>query len=214
MTTVETIASDTNTEHAALRELVLRASDVVAHYWPMRTFVHHNPLHSLEVLPFDEAIRRGRKFVGGHGYLPNETFRNYVRSGRIPLKHLDDALTPLVTDEQIALGTSQVRHIDVLRAHLLTGITAPADETIDPLIRRSPHRTFILELADHLIPLTWCNTSPSVSGMSENSLSRRARRSSESVERLTPFRLKCSEKKARSRNPVGSRRHATQQPGG
>ena len=25
----------------------------------MRTFVHHNPLHGLEDLPFDEAVRQG-----------------------------------------------------------------------------------------------------------------------------------------------------------
>jgi len=153
MTTTETIASDVAPEHKALRELVLSSSDVIAHYWPMRTFVHHNPLHSLEDLHFEEAIRRGKKFVGGNGYLPNEVFRDYIRSGRILPEHLECALAPLATASQITLGTSQVSQIDVLRAHLLEGITAPAEETIEALINRSPHRTSLLTLADHLIPV-------------------------------------------------------------
>ena len=28
-----------------LNELVERSSEVIAHYWPMTGFVHHNPLH-------------------------------------------------------------------------------------------------------------------------------------------------------------------------
>ena len=45
------------------------ASEAVAPFYPMRTFIHHNPLHGLEHLPFDEAIRKGRKLTGGNGYL-------------------------------------------------------------------------------------------------------------------------------------------------
>ena len=29
-----------------LQRLVKRASVVIAHYWPMTTFVHHNPIRS------------------------------------------------------------------------------------------------------------------------------------------------------------------------
>ena len=54
-----------------LRGIVHLAGEVVAQYWPMRTFVHHNPLHSLEYLPFEETVRRGKQFMGGNGYLPS-----------------------------------------------------------------------------------------------------------------------------------------------
>ena len=53
-----------------LRGIVRLAGEVVAQYWPMRTFVHHNPLHSLEYLPFEDTVRRGKNFMGGNGYLP------------------------------------------------------------------------------------------------------------------------------------------------
>jgi uncharacterized protein YbcC (UPF0753/DUF2309 family) len=37
-----------------LRALIRLASEIIAYYWPMRTFVHHNPLHGLEDLHFEE----------------------------------------------------------------------------------------------------------------------------------------------------------------
>ncbi len=153
MEIAEITASDADSRYKELRDLVLRSSDVVAHYWPMRTFVHHNPLHSLEGLPFEEAVRRGQRFVGGNGYLPNETYRDCVRSGRILPQHIDAAIKPLVQDQDVALGTHQVSHFDVLRAHLLAGITAPADETLDALIDRSANREFLRELGDRLDPV-------------------------------------------------------------
>ena len=52
-----------------LRALIRLASEIIAYYWPMRTFVHHNPLHGLEDLPFEEAVQRGQRWRGGNGYL-------------------------------------------------------------------------------------------------------------------------------------------------
>ena len=61
---------DIETRRMELRGIVHLAGEVIAQYWPMRTFVHHNPLHSLEYLPFEETVRRGKQFMGGNGYLP------------------------------------------------------------------------------------------------------------------------------------------------
>ena len=80
------------TRRMELRGIVQLAGEVIAQYWPMRTFVHHNPLHSLEYLPFEETVRRGKQFMGGNGYLPGEIYRGYVRAGRISVEHLDAAL--------------------------------------------------------------------------------------------------------------------------
>ena len=59
------------TRRMELRGVIRLAGEVIAQYWPMRTFVHHNPLHSLEYLPFEETVRRGKQFMGGNGYLPS-----------------------------------------------------------------------------------------------------------------------------------------------
>ena len=136
----------------ALREMVAQSSLVIAHYWPMRTFVHHNPLRTLETFHFEEAVRRGKRFVGGNGYLSNEVYRKFVRSGRIKPAHMDAALRPLGKHEDVLLGSQSVSHVDVLRAHLLNGITAPADETVAALIDRSPGRDTIYSLSERVTP--------------------------------------------------------------
>ena len=143
-------ASVTDTQHHEIREMVSRASGVIAHYWPMPTFVHHNPLHNLESLHFEEAVRLGQRFVGGHGYLPNEVFREYFQTGRIAPQHLEAALRPVAQEEQVTLGAQTVSHFDVLRAHLLSGIAVPADESLSAYVDRSPSAKSIKALAERI----------------------------------------------------------------
>ena len=119
------------TRRMELRGIVQLAGEVIAQYWPMRTFVHHNPLHSLEYLPFEETVRRGKQFMGGNGYLPGEIYRGYVRAGRITVDHLDAALKPLAADAHVNIGLRRVAHDDVLKACLTDGLCAPTVEPLD-----------------------------------------------------------------------------------
>ncbi len=132
-----------------LRGVVRLAGEVIAQYWPMRTFVHHNPLHSLEYLPFEETVRRGKQFLGGDGYLPSDLYRAYVSSGRIRLEHVEIALQPLARDQQIVLGPRKVTHMEVLRACLTEGLCSPAREPLDDQLD-DPDRALIERMAHTL----------------------------------------------------------------
>ena len=44
-------------------------------------------------------------FLEGRGYLSGETYRAYLRSGRILLRHLDEALQSLAGDQSVVIGT-------------------------------------------------------------------------------------------------------------
>src|SRR5262245_2589369 len=133
-----------------LRALIRLASEIIAYYWPMRTFVHHNPLHGLEVHPFDEAAGRALQWLGGKGYLSSEIFRDYVCSGRILPHHLDHALKPFAQEQSVKLGARAVTRFEVLRACLVQDVDAPADEVLDFRIQRHPGRTVITGLAERL----------------------------------------------------------------
>ena len=138
------------TQRMELRALIRLASEIIAYYWPMRNFVHHNPLHGLEDLPFTEALQRAQRLLGGNGYLPNEIFRDYLRSGRILPDHLDAALKTQAKDERVRIGTCEVSRFDVLRAHLIHGISAPPDDALDAMLERHPDRRALSALAEHL----------------------------------------------------------------
>ena len=114
-----------------LRGIVHLAGEVIAQYWPMRTFVHHNPLHSLEYLPFEEAVQRGKQFLGGNGYLPSHQYRAYLKSGRIRLQDLDAVLQPLARHEEVRIGSRTLAHGEVLRACLAEGLCTPIMESLD-----------------------------------------------------------------------------------
>ena len=145
-----TAAPHRDTQRMEIRGIIRLSSEIIARYWPMRTFVHHNPLHSLEYLPFDETVKRGRQILGGSGYLPGDTYRAYVRSGRIRLAHLDAALKPLAREQHVALGSRRVTHGDVLRASLTHGLGALTVEPLDALLDQGSDLWLVEALADRL----------------------------------------------------------------
>ncbi|TKB72742.1 MAG: DUF2309 domain-containing protein [Nitrospira sp.] len=147
---------DIETRRMELRGVVKVAGEVIAQYWPMRTFVHHNPLHSLEYLPFEEAVRRGKQFMGGDGYLPSHLYRRYLNTGRITSAHLDAALKPLIHDKHLAIGSRTVTHGDLLRACLAEGICTPVVEPLDDQLP-DPSNDLIDRLAAKLASVSTCS---------------------------------------------------------
>ena len=124
-------ATDIESRRMELRGIVHLAGEVIAQYWPMRTFVHHNPLHSLEYLPFEETVRRGKQFMGGNGYLPSCQYREYYAAGRIRHEDLDAALKSLARESQVLIGSRKLTHAEVLRACLIEGLCDPIVEPLD-----------------------------------------------------------------------------------
>jgi uncharacterized protein YbcC (UPF0753/DUF2309 family) len=143
------------TERMRLRGLVRLAGEIIANYWPMRNFVHHNPLHGLEHLPFEEAVRQGEKVLGAKGYLSGELYREYLRSGRILPEQIDAALRPLACDKYLTVGGERVTRFAVLRACMLSGMGGPVipdEAVVQAQFDASPDRTFLEALANHLRP--------------------------------------------------------------
>lgn len=147
-------------QRTQMRELVLLSAGIIANYWPMRNFVHHNPLHGLEYLPFEDAARRGYELLGGKSYLSCEIFREYARSGRILPRHINAALKPLVRDNHVTLWKRKVTHLEFLRVQLLQGISVPAEEALETLICCHPDRLLIESLTDHVMSALDLQTVP------------------------------------------------------
>lgn len=117
----------TEGDRVRLRSQVALAADIIAPFWPMRTFISRNPLHGLEHLPFDEAVRRARGLLGGEGYLPNDAYRKFYRQGRITAEDLSQAIIrlepALASSNSIKTPFRTVDPVDVLRLHLVYGFS-------------------------------------------------------------------------------------------
>lgn len=105
-----------------LRSYVQLAAEAIAHYWPMRTFIHHNPLHGLEALPFDQALKRGEALFGGRGYLPNAEYRRLFEQGALCGEDLDEVLSGLAMDKDVRLGERALSHRELLRLSMVHGL--------------------------------------------------------------------------------------------
>ncbi|MHB1101072.1 MAG: putative inorganic carbon transporter subunit DabA, partial [Burkholderiales bacterium] len=66
-----------------IRAMVHVAGEAIPYFWPMRTFIHHNPLYGLEHLSFHEAVLEGSRLFHGRGYLPRVIYQRYLAEGKI-----------------------------------------------------------------------------------------------------------------------------------
>ena len=73
---------------AQIRSMVFVAGEPIPNFWPMRAFIHHNPLHGLERIPFEDAIAEGNKVFHGRGFLTRETYQKYFRENKVDFHSL------------------------------------------------------------------------------------------------------------------------------
>ena len=76
-----------------IRSMVTVAGEFLPFVWPMRNFIHHNPLHGLEHLPFEAAVERASALFHARGYLRRTEYQALLREG-----HID----PAVIEELVA----------------------------------------------------------------------------------------------------------------
>ena len=122
-----------------IRSMVTMAGEVLPFFWPMRNFIHHNPLHGLEHLPFEQAVAEASRLFHARGWLRRTEYQRMLVEGDIEL----DTLEALVSEQVDAWlsdnGTDPERDSDpeysaLLKRLLLAMLTtldqpAPGDRT-------------------------------------------------------------------------------------
>jgi uncharacterized protein len=159
---VQEIEQSRDGQRMEVLSLVKLASEPISHYWPMQTFIHHNPLHGLEHLPFGKAIDEATRFLGGQGYLPNSEYRNYHQEGRITLNAIDEALQGQSDDQVLTIGNRQVSHLEALRAILINGTGYAAPDVASALLQEYQDDNEVQALIKRLQALSK-STSPTFS---------------------------------------------------
>lgn len=70
-------------KYLAIRSTVHMAGEAIPFFWPMRTFIHHNPLYGLEHLPFQQGVAEGERLFHGRGYLARTDYQHYLALGKV-----------------------------------------------------------------------------------------------------------------------------------
>jgi len=99
-----------------IRAMVHVAGEPIPYFWPMRTFIHHNPLHGLEHKPFAQAVAEGERLFHARAYLPRATYQRYLGEGKVDVSVLADQV------RRFLAGQPPVAGLDLHRL-LMTALT-------------------------------------------------------------------------------------------
>ncbi|MFO0775126.1 MAG: DUF2309 domain-containing protein [Nitrospiraceae bacterium] len=139
--------SATQAELMELRSYVQLAAESISQFWPMRTFIHHNPLHGLEMLPFEQAVKRGEALFGGRGYLANAHARALFVRGAIAADDLDEVLGAIAADKRVMVGARALSHREVLRLSMIHGITDEGEPNPRTAPKQAEHAAQLARLS-------------------------------------------------------------------
>jgi len=108
-----------------IRATVHVAGEPIPFFWPMRTFIHHNPLYGLEHLPFEQAIGEGERLFHARGFLPRPIQQRYLASDKIDLATLQNQVERFLAAQPHISGFDQRRLLMTLLTEIKEPIGAP-----------------------------------------------------------------------------------------
>lgn len=80
----------------SIQERLNAVKDTVPHYWPIGSFIHHNPLKGFEDLNFKDALDKAQSIFGGNVYMEPSYYVKLYQQGKIEISALEkNLLKPL-----------------------------------------------------------------------------------------------------------------------
>ncbi|AOU96873.1 hypothetical protein BI364_01595 [Acidihalobacter yilgarnensis] len=104
-----------------IRSMVYIAGEAIPNFWPMRSFIHHNPLHGLEHLTFERAVALGEELFHARGFLSRTEYQRYLADGSVK----PDALAAQIANFSARHALPQALDGQKLFLHLATCIETP-----------------------------------------------------------------------------------------
>lgn len=123
-----------------IRSMIFVAGEPIPFFWPMRAFIHHNPLHGLEKLPFEQAVEVGEQLFHGAGFLPRSSYQQYQRQGKIDDESLSRSIDTFV-DKQPAVQGINLRHwLHTLLEKVETRLSTSGDSVTASAVHAALHQ--------------------------------------------------------------------------
>ncbi len=123
---VQTSSSDAPFALRTLASLIEQLAHLLPAQGPISIFIHHNPLHAFEHLPFEQAVERAAAQLGREPYLSARRLRAKLASGRIYARDVEQVLREHLgayAEQEVA---GLISRFELWRAVILHGIPAAA----------------------------------------------------------------------------------------
>lgn len=82
---------------------------IVPHYWPIGSFIHHNPLKGFEDLHFKEAVKEAQAIFGGKVYMDASYFLDLYNQGKINPSVFEENLQQVLNENTLKLDSDCAR---------------------------------------------------------------------------------------------------------
>lgn len=93
----------------SILEKLNAVKDTVPNYWPIGSFIAHNPLKGFEGLNFKEALDKAQGIFGGKVYMDPSYYVGVYNEGKISNKALDNNLMPLLKEYNHQAHLSEIK---------------------------------------------------------------------------------------------------------
>ena len=94
--------------------MIYVASEQIPYFWPMRTFIHHNPLHGMEDLPFEQAVQEGKRLLHGRVFLRRPIYQMYLEQGKVDRDDINKQISSYVLKRDTIPGIDLQQWLMVL----------------------------------------------------------------------------------------------------
>ena len=91
-------------QRLSIRSMIYVASEQIPFFWPMRTFIHHNPLHGMEDLPFEQAVQEGKRLLHGRVFLRRPIYQMYLKQDKVDKHNLTTQVATYVAKRDAIHG--------------------------------------------------------------------------------------------------------------
>ena len=130
-------ADDSASSHP-IAHLIDQLAHLLPAQGPISIFIHHNTLHALEHLRFEEAVETAADRLGREPFLAESRYRDKLASGRILAKDVQ----ALIHEQLGARGASDVAglgsRLDLWRAIVLHGIPTATGRELSWILEETP----------------------------------------------------------------------------
>src|SRR5688572_19357317 len=120
-----------------LAGLIDRLSHLLPAQGPISIFIHHNTLHALEHLRFEEAVEQAAVRLGCEPYLPQSRYRDKLASGRILATDVAALLAQQLGDRGAQDVAGIGSRFDLWRAVVLHGIPDARGRTLSWILEET-----------------------------------------------------------------------------
>jgi uncharacterized protein len=130
-------ARDSGAPDHPLTRVIDRLAHLLPAQGPISIFIHHNPLHAFEHLPFEEAVERAADRLGCEPFLAESRYRDKLASGRILARDVEALLHEQLGDRGASDVAGVGSRFDLWRAVVLHGIPAAAGRELSWILEET-----------------------------------------------------------------------------